>query len=53
LSDGEEFAEVGSVVVDGEEATLVFRRRLPRTPEEVKAITEPSQLSAWYMTRAV
>lgn len=40
--------------MEGEKATLVFRRRLPHPPESVwKAITDPSDLAVWYMTKAV
>ncbi len=43
----------GRVDVEGEKATLVFRRRLPHPPERVwKALTDPSELSSWYMTEA-
>jgi len=50
---GDELGETGKVVIDGDEATLVFRRRLPHSPEEVwKALTDPSELSGWYMTQA-
>jgi uncharacterized protein YndB with AHSA1/START domain len=45
--------EVGKVVVEGDHATLVFRRRLLHPPETVwKALTDPDELSGWYMTRA-
>ncbi|MDA4123352.1 MAG: SRPBCC domain-containing protein [Thaumarchaeota archaeon] len=45
--------EAGKVVIDGDEATLVFHRRLSQRPEAVwKALTDPSELSGWYMTRA-
>ncbi len=50
----EEFGPAGAVVAEGEMATLVFRRRLAHPPEAVwKAITNPSELSNWYMTKAV
>lgn len=43
----------GAVVVEGAVATLVFRRRLEHPPEAVwRALTEPSELATWYMTRA-
>lgn len=43
----------GRVVEDGDKATLVFTRRLAHPPERVwKALTDPSELSGWYMTRA-
>lgn len=46
--------EAGSVVVDGDKARLTFRRRLSHPPEVVwKALTDPSQLSGWYMTKAI
>ena len=49
----DEFGPSGAVVVEGEKATLVFRRRLTRPPEAVwRALTEPSELSGWYMTKA-
>jgi uncharacterized protein YndB with AHSA1/START domain len=41
------------VVTEGEKATLVFRRLLPGPPEAVwKALTDPAELSVWYMTKA-
>lgn len=40
--------------MEGEKATLVFRRRLAHPPEAVwKALTDPSELSNWYLTKAV
>ncbi len=43
----------GHVTVEGEFATLEFERRLPYPPETVwEAITDPEQLSDWYMTKA-
>lgn len=46
-------SEPGEVEVAGELATLVFRRRIPQPPDAVwKALTDPSELSKWYMTRA-
>ena len=46
--------EVGKVVIEGEHATLVFKRRLEHPPEVVwKALTDPEELSRWYMTEAV
>jgi uncharacterized protein YndB with AHSA1/START domain len=49
----EEFGPKGAVVIEGEIATFVFRRRLPHPPETVwKALTDPSELSGWYMTKA-
>ncbi len=50
----DEFGPTGAVVMEGEKATLVFRRQLAHPPEAVwKALTEPSELSNWYMTKAV
>jgi uncharacterized protein YndB with AHSA1/START domain len=50
----DEFGPTGAVVIEGDKATLVFRRRLGHPPEAVwKALTDPSELSNWYMTRAV
>lgn len=50
----DEFGPLGAVVTEGEGATLVFRRRLPHPPEAVwKALTDPADLAAWYMTKAV
>jgi len=48
--------ELGTVVMEGERtANLVFRRRLPLHPPEAvwRALTDPDELSGWYMTRAV
>lgn len=43
----------GHITVEGEFATLEFERLLPYPPEAVwEAITEPDQLSDWYMTKA-
>lgn len=45
---------IGTVVVQGSKATLVFRRRLARPPEAVRRVlTDPSELSNWYMTKAM
>lgn len=50
----DEYHPTGAVIIDGERANLVFRRRLNHPPEVVwKALTEPSQLSSWYMTKAI
>ena len=50
----DEFGPGGAVLMEGERATLVFRRRLPHPPEAVwKALTDPSELVNWYMTKAV
>ncbi len=46
-------APVGGVSFDGEHATLTFQSRLSHPPEAVwEAITDPKQLSMWYMTQA-
>jgi uncharacterized protein YndB with AHSA1/START domain len=46
-------AELGSLHVDRERATMVFRRRLSHPPERVwKAITDPAELSKWHLTDA-
>ena len=43
----------GTVIFDGEYATIAFSRRIGHPPEEVwSAITDPEQLQGWYMTRA-
>lgn len=40
--------------MEGEKATLVFRRRFAHSPAVVwKSLTDPSELSKWYMTKAV
>lgn len=45
--------ETGRVVGEGERASLVFRRRLVHPPEAVwRALTDPDELSNWYMTKA-
>jgi len=47
-------SETGTVVIEGDRATLVFQRRLMHPPEKVwTALTDPAQLSSWYMTKAV
>lgn len=49
----DEHGPTGAVVTEGDRATLVFRRILPGAPEAVwKALTDPSELSLWYMTKA-
>lgn len=49
----DEFGPNGAVNTSGDKATLVFRRRLEHPPEVVwKALTDPSQLTSWYMTKA-
>ena len=46
-------AGLGKVIVGGDYATLDFERRLKHPPEVVwEAITDPSQLAHWYMTKA-
>lgn len=46
-------AELGSLHVDRETATMVFRRRLSHPPVVVwKAITDPAELSKWHLTDA-
>ena len=53
MSRGREFSKTGEVITQGERAMLVFRRRFPHPPERVwKALTDPSELSRWYMTKA-
>ncbi len=43
-------SHVGQVSLDGPQATLTFHRRLPHPPEAVwAALTDPEQLSVWYM----
>ena len=50
----DEFDPTGVVVIEGEKATLIFRRHLAHPPEVVwKALTDPSELSKWYITKAV
>jgi uncharacterized protein YndB with AHSA1/START domain len=45
--------EPGTVHVEGEFATLEFRRLLHHPPEDVwEAITDPEQLRIWFMTEA-
>ncbi len=46
-------SRLGHVKVEGNHATLVFERRLPRPPEDVwKALTDREQLSRWYLPEA-
>ena len=48
-----EESPMGAVIVEGERATLVFRRHLSHPPEAVwRALTDPAELSSWYMTKA-
>lgn len=54
MSSEDAFGPIGQVLVDGERASLVFRRRIAHPPEAVwRALTDPVELSRWYMTRAV
>jgi len=49
----DEYGPSGAVVSEGDMATLVFRRILPSPPDVVwRALTEPAELSGWYMTKA-
>ncbi|MGI0078464.1 MAG: SRPBCC family protein [Nitrososphaerales archaeon] len=44
---------MGQVKVEGDSATLIFERRLPHPVEAVwEAITEPNELSKWYLPEA-
>ncbi len=44
---------VGKVLFEGDLATLIFQRRLSHPPEAVwEALTDPKQLSLWYMMQA-
>lgn len=53
MTPRDEFDPTGAVVMEGSRATLVFRRRLNHPPEAVwKSLTDPAELSAWYMTKA-
>src|SRR2546426_10009753 len=50
---GQELSPVGKVSFAHANAILTFQRRLPHPPEAVwEAITDPKQLSKWYMMRA-
>jgi uncharacterized protein YndB with AHSA1/START domain len=43
-------SKLGQVKIEGEHATLTFERHLPHPPEAIwKAITDPGELSKWYM----
>jgi len=54
MTKRDEFGPTGAVVTEGDRATLVFRRRLASSPEVVwKTLTDPLELSKWYMTKAV
>jgi uncharacterized protein YndB with AHSA1/START domain len=47
-------SEAGAVQVEGELATLVFRRLLRHSPQVVwEAITDPQQIRVWFMTEAM
>lgn len=53
MTSRDEFGPTGAVILEGEKATLVFRRRLDHPPVTVwKALTDPTELSRWYMTKA-
>jgi uncharacterized protein YndB with AHSA1/START domain len=46
-------SQLGSLHIDREKATMVFRRRLSHPPSVVwKAITDPAELSRWHLTDA-
>jgi uncharacterized protein YndB with AHSA1/START domain len=48
-----EFPKNGSVEIEGDTATLLFRRQLPHPADVVwQALTDPAQLREWYMTTA-
>jgi uncharacterized protein YndB with AHSA1/START domain len=50
VTAAETATEVGAVVIVGDEATLEFRRFFPFPPAAVwKALTDPAELSVWYM----
>lgn len=45
--------QIGTVVIEGNYATLRYERQLPHLPEIVwKAITDPKQVSIWFSTTA-
>src|SRR5947208_15741585 len=49
----QELSPFGKVSYNGALATLVFQRVLPHPLEAVwQALTDPKQLSSWYMMRA-
>ena len=53
MNQRDEYGPTGTVVIEGNKATLVFRRRLVYPPELVwRALTDPNELSSWYMTKA-
>jgi uncharacterized protein YndB with AHSA1/START domain len=53
MTSRDELSETGKVVIEAGGATLVFRRRLVHTPEAVwRAITDPAELSSWYLAEA-
>ncbi len=44
-------SRLGQVKVEGQRASITFERRLDYPPEEVwEAITDPEELSKWYMS---
>jgi uncharacterized protein YndB with AHSA1/START domain len=54
MSTRDELGEAGQIIVEGDLASLVFRRRLMHPPEAVwKAITDPAELSNWYLAEGV
>jgi uncharacterized protein YndB with AHSA1/START domain len=53
MTSQDESIGVGQVVFEGDKATLIFERRFRHPPEVVwKALTDPAELSGWYMTKA-
>lgn len=53
MNEREEYGPTGAAAIEGDKATLVFRRRLPQPPEVVwRALTDPAELGTWYMTKA-
>jgi uncharacterized protein YndB with AHSA1/START domain len=53
MTDRDAYGRQGAVLQEGDRATLVFRRHLSHPPEAVwRALTDPDQLSRWYMTTA-
>lgn len=46
-------SRLGNVSVEGDYATLLFERRFSHPPEIIwEAITNPNELTEWYMTKA-
>ncbi len=44
----------GKVTIEGDYATITWKRQLPHPREEVwNAITDPKELAGWFNTRAV